>query len=138
MIVVDPATDHFAAMAPLEYFLDVAHSQWPDTKTYRVAGSLPAVNSRVEGPLAGVAGTAQRVVGTPLTQRQLNQVVVGRSGRRKTNVVCAAGAGISPIAFSPDESGLALYNGRETLYLDLGGAHAATRLLDGKILSWRG
>lgn len=138
VVVVDPATAKFVDVSTLDYFLAVAHSRWADTKSYRVPPSLPALRSRVDSAVTRVAGTVEREIGTPLARRRLNQVVVGRAGSRETKVVCSTGAETSLLAFSPDESGLALYDGRETLFLDLNGTHAATRLLGGKMLAWRG
>jgi len=111
VIVVDPATAVAVDQARLDYFLSVAHSGW--------------------------TATVDRGAVSPLAHRRINQVVVGTAGRAGTTVVCAAAPGTVPLAFSPDEAGLALFNGRETLFLDLTGAHAATRLLDGRILAWR-
>jgi len=137
VIVVDPGTAVAVDQAPLDYFLSLAHSGWADTKGYRVPPALPALRPRVDGPISRVAATVDREAVSPLARRRINQVVLGTAGRAGTTVVCAAAPGTVPLAFSPDEAGLALFNGRETLFLDLTGAHAATRLLDGRILAWR-
>ena len=137
VIVVDPTTAVAVDQAPLDYFLSVAHSGWADTKGYRVPPVLPALSPRVDGPISRVAATVDREAVSPVAHRRINQVVVGTAGRAGTTMVCAAAPGTVPLAFSPDEAGLALFNGRETLFLDLTGAHAATRLLDGRILAWR-
>ena len=137
VVVVDPATAKFVDVAPLDYFLAVAHSGWPDTRGYRVPQAIPTLPNRVDGPTSRVAGTAERDVDTPLAHRHLTEIVVGAAGHRQASVVCAADPGTVPSAFSPDEAGLAIQKGGETWYLDLSGTHAPSRLVDGKILSWR-
>ena len=136
-MVVDPSTAVAVDQAPLDYFLSLAHSKWADTKSFRVSPALPTLSARVNGSISRVAGTVGREVVSPLARRRLNQVVVGTAGRSDTTVLCAAAPGTVPLVFSPDETGLALLDGRETLVMDLSGVHAATRLLDGRILAWR-
>ena len=137
VIVVDATAVRVVAGGPLDYFLSIAHSGWPETRSYRVPPVLPRLQDRVDGPSTRVAGLVQRQVDTPLAQRHLNEILQGTGGRPATTVVCAAAPGMVPLAFSPDEAGLALFNGTQTWYIDLSGSHAVTRLLDGKILSWR-
>ena len=136
-MVVDPSTAVVVAEAPLDYFLSLAHSRWADTKSFRVPPTLPSLGARVNGSISRVAGTIAREVVSPLARRRLNQVVLGVAGRSDTTVLCAPARGAVPLVFSPDETGLALFDGRETLFMELGGVHAATRLLDGRILAWR-
>jgi hypothetical protein len=136
-VVVDPALGHTVDQAPLDYFLSVAHSRWADTKTYRVPAGRPALQDRVDGPQARVAGLLDRQVVTPLATRHLNQVALGSAGSDHTSVVCTAPPGTVPLSLSPDETGLALYDGQATTFLDLAGTHATTPFIDGRLLAWR-
>ena len=121
----------------LGYFRNTAHAGWPDTKTYRLPPSVPILDHRVDGPVSRVAGIVEREVGTPLARRRLNEVVVGTAGRPGTSVFCSAAPGMNPVAFSPDETGLGLFDGQDTWYVELGGVHAVTRLVHGQVLAWR-
>lgn len=138
VVVVAPSPSPTVAdQAPEGYFLAQGHSTWTDTKGYRVPSALPAVADRVDGGTTRVAWRQGRDIGTPLAQRRLNEVLVGRAGDASATAVCAAAEGTVPTGFSPDEGQLVLKDGSESLLLDLSGSHAATRLLTGRLLAWR-
>ncbi|GAC1334456.1 MAG: hypothetical protein NVSMB17_16140 [Candidatus Dormibacteria bacterium] len=136
-IVAPTPSPTVAAQAPEAYFLTQGHSAWVESRSYRLPAPLPRLQGRVDGPVSRVAGLLEREVGTPLAQRRLNEVVLGRSNQAATRPLCAAGGGVVPTGFSPDDALLALYDGRDTLIVDLAGQHAASRLLAGRLLSWR-
>lgn len=119
-------------------FLTTYHSQWPETKDYKLPPQLPALRDRVIGPDGTAAGHDDLVVRTPLLQRTLQAVRVGRAGSAATTVVCATSDTLNSVALSPDEHRLALAVGDSSYVLDLGGGRGLAFFCTGRVLDWRG
>ncbi|MDQ6746559.1 MAG: hypothetical protein M3010_00420 [Candidatus Dormibacteraeota bacterium] len=122
---------------PRSYFVTDGHSLWADARGYHLPPLQPELSSRVDGATSRVAGVRDRSVASPLAHRRLTEIVAGVAGESATHALCAAGAGVVPVAFSPDESRLALADNGATMVLDLSSGHATSRLLTGLLLAWR-
>jgi hypothetical protein len=119
-------------------FLTAYHSLWPETKDYKLPPQLPVLRDRIIGPDGAAAGRDDLVVRTPLLQRTLQAVRVGRAGSAAATVVCATGDSLAPVALSPDEHRLALAGDDSSYVLDLAGGRGLAFLCTGRVLDWRG
>jgi hypothetical protein len=118
-------------------FLTKQHSVWPETKDYKLPPDLPRLRDRVIGPDGVAAGQDDLVIRTPLLERRLRAVRVGRAGRATTTVVCATSGDLTPVVLSPDEQRLALVAGDNSYVLDLVGGRGLAFLCAGRVLDWR-
>ena len=136
--VINPAApDKLTQQATEGQFLSRFHSDWPETRGYRVPSQAPQLDDRVDGAGDVTAGRSTRQVATPLVRRTLQQLVLGKQGQADTRVLCGGADQFVPAAFSPDSHTLALTLGGSAYLLDVGGDHGATELFSGRVLDWR-